>query len=202
SLVKFLNPSSTVCLYMHCEWITQLATATTERRLQKIDLVIGVSDFITEAIKRRFPSIASRCHTLHNGADIDRFYPLPGPAAREKPQRLLFAGRLSPEKGVHVLIRAFKILAKNRPFLRLDLVGPTYGIPPYIYLNPSPEDRPVASLEPFYGIRLADMVWRQLFRKRRGYLAHLVAEAGGDDRIAFHGPVLQTDTINFYRQAT
>ena len=192
---------------MQCEWLTQFATAASERRLRRVDLVIGCSDHITEAIKARFPMIASRCHTVYNGVDTARFCPLPDVAAPaekppgEEPQRLLFVARLSPEKGVHVLIQAFKILAESRPALRLDLVGYA-GLLPYLYLAPDLQDRAIASLEPFYGSRPFDMVRRQLVQKGRAYLADLAAEAAGDDRIVFHGGVLQAGTIDFYRRAT
>jgi glycosyltransferase involved in cell wall biosynthesis len=72
SVIKLFNPSTTICLGMQSEWLTQFATATNERRLSPVDLITGCSDYITEGIGR--------------------------------PARLLFVGRLSPEKGVHVLI--------------------------------------------------------------------------------------------------
>jgi glycosyltransferase involved in cell wall biosynthesis len=210
SIIRLFNPSATICLYMHCEWLTQFATAASERRLRRVDLVIGCSDHITEAIKARFPMIASRCHTVYNGVDTARFCPLPAAPNEksegevlqgERPQRLLFAARLSPEKGVHVLIQAFKILAESRPTLRLDLIGHA-GLLPYLYLAPDLQDRAIASIEPFYGNRPLDMVRRQLVQKGRAYLADLAAEAAGDDRIVFHGGVMQAGTIDFYRHAT
>jgi glycosyltransferase involved in cell wall biosynthesis len=192
---------------MQCEWLTQFATRASERRLRRVDLVIGCSDHITEAIKARFPMIAARCHTVFNGVDIARFCPsldvsIQGERRQgERPQRLLFVARLSPEKGAHILIQAFKILAESRPALRLDLVGHPYVLP-YIFLAPDLKDRATASLQTFYGNRAFDMVRRQLVQKGRAYLADLAAEAADDDRIVFHGGVLQTGTIDFYRRAT
>jgi glycosyltransferase involved in cell wall biosynthesis len=202
SVIKLFNPSATICLSMHCEWLTQFATAVSERRLQKVDLITGCSDYITEGIKTRFPAIAARCHTVHDGVDTDRFCPASDVLeAKVGPARLLYVGRLSPEKGVHVLIQAFKILAKSRPTLQLDLIGGPYP-QPYLYLAPDPNDQVIASLEPFYGNQLSEMVRRQLVLKGQAYLNDLVAEAAGDERIVFHGSVLQTETIDFYRRAT
>ena len=115
-------------------------------------------------------------------------------------QRLLYVGRLSPEKGVHVLIRAFKILAESRPRLRLDLVGASNALH-YLYLSLDPQDQASASLEPFFGAGLCNMIWRQLILRDRSYLGDLAAEAAGDDRIVLHGRVLNTGTIDFYRRA-
>jgi glycosyltransferase involved in cell wall biosynthesis len=202
SLIRFFNRSATICLYMHCEWLTRYPGAAAARRLRRVDLVVGCSDYITEAIKARFPTIAARCHTLHNGVDTVRFCPSrKPPAQRERPQRLLFVGRLSPEKGVHVLIEALHMLAQSHPLLRLDLVGDP-DVPPYIYLAPGHRDPAVAGLMRFYGNRAFDRVRRQLVLRGRAYLADLTAAAAGDARIVFHGQVAQTDTLDFYREAT
>jgi glycosyltransferase involved in cell wall biosynthesis len=45
------------------------------------------------------------------------------------------------------------------------------------------------------------MVWRQLILRGRSYNNDLIALAAGDDRIVFHGGVVQTDTIKLYRGA-
>jgi glycosyltransferase involved in cell wall biosynthesis len=201
SIIKFFNPSARICLSMQCEWLTQLASVAGERRLGKVDLIIGCSDYITGGIRARFPAIAARCHTVYNGVDTDRFCPAAGASApSDGTERLLYVGRLSPEKGVHVLIRAFKLLAETRPGLRLDLVGAGNALH-YLYLFPDLLDRAIASLKPFFGRGLADMAWRQIVLRGRSYPADLSVEAGGDKRIVFRGGMLQTETIDFYRQA-
>lgn len=201
SIIKFFNPSATLCLYMQCEWLTQFATVASERQLHDIDLIVTCSDYITGTITSRFPEIAARCHTLYNGVDTDLFHPprdvaMPGYNAN----RLLYVGRISPEKGVHVLIRAFKIVAESRPGVQLHIVG-TATLMPYLFLWPDRTDRAIASLEAFYGETLFDMVRRQLFLRARGYLADLAAEIAGDDRIIFQGAVLHPGLIERYHRA-
>lgn len=201
SIIKFINPSAKLCLYMQCEWLTQFATAASERQLRDIDLIITCSDYVTETIRSRFPLIAARCHTLHNGVDTDLFCPPQDvPLPSDDTERLLYVGRISPEKGLHVLIRAFKIVAASRPGLQLHLIGAA-GLMPYLFFWPDRRDRATASLEMFYGETLFDMVRRQIILRGRGYLADLAAEIAGDDRIVFHSAVLQTELIEFYRQA-
>ena len=78
ALIKLLNPSATICLQMHCKWLRQFATKAGERRLRKVDLIIGVSDYITEGTRVRFPPIADRCHTVYNGVDTSRLLPIAG----------------------------------------------------------------------------------------------------------------------------
>jgi glycosyltransferase involved in cell wall biosynthesis len=198
AMIKLFNPSAIVCLRMGCEWLTQFATAS-ERRLRTVDLIIGVSEYITENIRARFPEVAARCYTVRNGVDPVRFRPLAG--QNESSQRLLYLARVSPEKGAHVLIQAFKILAENRPALQLDIVGPGDMLP-YIYLAPDGNDRAIASLEPFYGTRLSEILRRQLISRERSYIGDLAIDIAGDERIVFHGPVSQTETIDFYHRAT
>jgi glycosyltransferase involved in cell wall biosynthesis len=201
SIIRLFNPSANICLSMQCEWLTQFATPASERRLSKVDLIIGCSDYITEGIRTRFPAVTARCHTVYNGVDTDRFCPVQDfHSQSDGIERLLYVGRLSPEKGVHVLIQAFKILAESRPRLHLDLVGASNALH-YLYLSLDPQDRANASLEAFFGVGLCDMIWRQLILRDQSYLGDLTAEAAGDDRIVLHGRVLQTDTIDFYRRA-
>jgi glycosyltransferase involved in cell wall biosynthesis len=202
SIIKFFNPSAKICLHMHCEWLTDFATAATERRLRGVDLIIGVSDYITERIRSRFPDIAGRCHTVYNGVDTNLFCPAPNvPTQSDRAERLLYVGRLSSEKGVHILIRAFKILTDSRPMLLLDLIGAA-DAPKYLYSCPDLQDPAIASLQPFYGDTLFDMVRRQLILRGGSYLGDLATEAADDDRIVFHGGVSHPDTIAFYRRAT
>lgn len=202
SIIKLFNPAATVCLSMHCEWLSQYASAGIERRLRDLDLIIGCSEYITEPIRKCFPGLAARCHTVYDGVDVNRFCPASdGATPSDGAERLLYVGRLVPEKGIHVLIRAFKILAESRPGLRLDLVGITNRVC-YLYICPDLTDPAIASMvEAFFGNSFSDMVRKQLTHGRRSYLDELVALAAGDERIAFHGAVSHRETIDFYRRA-
>jgi glycosyltransferase involved in cell wall biosynthesis len=186
---------------MHDAWLSRFATKTSERRLRKVDLIIGVSDYITESTRRRFPAIADRCHTVYNSANTDRFCPSPDVTVpNDGTQHILFVARLSPEKGVHVLVEAFKMLVERRPKLRLDLVGGAYT-QVYLYLAPDPDDKAMATLAPFYGTTLSEMVRRQLLLAGQAYLDDLATAAAGDNRIVFHGAIPHAETIALYRRA-
>jgi glycosyltransferase involved in cell wall biosynthesis len=202
SIIKLFNPSARVCLSMHCEWLSDQASAGTYRKLRGLDLIIGCSEYITELIRKCYPAIAAKCHTVYNGVDTDRFCPSPaGPAISDGTERLLYVGRLVPEKGIHVLIRALKILAEARPELRLDLVGTT-NRGRYLYFSPNLEDPAIADLvAEFYGDRLFEMVRRQLTQGSHTYLDDFLRLADGDERIVFHDGVSHKDTIDFYRRA-
>jgi hypothetical protein len=129
---------------------------------------------------------------------LDRFYET-GTRMTE-PSTFYLLREYRQKRGVNVLIQAFRILADNRPALRLDLVGGAYT-QAYLYLAPDPDDLTMASLEPFYGTRFPEMVRRQFILKGQACWDDLGAAAGGDDRIVFHGAIPHAETIAIYRRA-
>src|SRR5512135_2310449 len=98
--VRRMCPKAKIVLHMHCEWLTQLDRGMIERRLEKVDLILGCSDYITNKIRSAFPRFAQRCQTLWNGVDLSLFVPCDSGRTNtdQRPKRLLWAGRISPEK--------------------------------------------------------------------------------------------------------
>jgi len=86
--------------------------------------IAGVSNYVAERNRRRFPHEASRVRTLYGGVDLERFLSPPprlnGDADR-RALRVLTVGHLLPEKGVEFLVRGVA-LAKNRE-LQLVICG-------------------------------------------------------------------------------
>ena len=124
-IIRALNPKSTIVLHLHAEWFSQCNFKVLQRRLESVDWLFTVSDYITQKTRRDFPGIANRCQTIPCGIDPDEF-------RREKDYAsgrlrnekcILFAGAVSPHKGPHVLLDAFKIVAKQYPSARLEFVG-------------------------------------------------------------------------------
>lgn len=154
-VLKLFNPRMRIVLHMHSEWLTQLDRKLIANRLKKVDRIIGVSDYITEKIRRRFPEFEGRYRTVHNGVDTARFTPAPGrPAAGQGP-RLLFIGRISPEKGVHDLVEAFVIVARRCPGTRLRLIGSIGSIPSEFIVALS-DDKQVTGLQRYYTGKYGD----------------------------------------------
>jgi glycosyltransferase involved in cell wall biosynthesis len=123
-IIRRLNPTATIALHMHCDWLVLLDRRMVEKRLAHVDLVVGVSDGITDKIRARFPKLADRCVTLHNGVDVGTLVDVPVARNRNDGEvRILFVGRISPEKGVHVLLEAFHEVWRHNPHVRLTLVG-------------------------------------------------------------------------------
>ena len=121
-VIRARLPKVRIVLHMHCQWLEQLDAAMIERRVNAADLILGVSNFISAGVRRRFPLLAQRCRHVYNGADIALFKRPPG--VPPKPKELLYVGRLAPEKGVHILLDAFRIVLAQHPDAHLKLIGP------------------------------------------------------------------------------
>ena len=152
-VIHAINPQIKIVLHMHCEWLRQLNKRAIGRRLRHADLILSPSQYITDGVRTRFPHLAERCQVVYNGVPVDRFLHLSAqPSERTQdpgPKRLLYVGRVSPEKGTHVLLEAFKQIRDRYPDVRLDIVGPIQALP-YEYLVALSDDPRVADLVTFY----------------------------------------------------
>jgi glycosyltransferase involved in cell wall biosynthesis len=146
-VVRARLPKTRIVLHMHCQWLEQLDAAVIERRINAADLVLGCSDFIAAGVRQRFPLLAQRCTHIFNGADIALFARPPG--VQSKPKQLLFVGRIAPEKGVHILLDAFRIVLAQHPDAHLELIGPEKVLPREVLL-PVCDDPHVLELEAYF----------------------------------------------------
>lgn len=84
----------------------------------------AASQAIYQAIASQNRVAASRTQVIPNPIDTQVFTP-PAGGRRVKPDAtVLYAGRVHPEKGVHLLIDAFAFLIQEFPEARLRIVGP------------------------------------------------------------------------------
>lgn len=144
-IIRMLNPEIKIVLHMHCEWLSQLDKKMISNRLKKTDLIIGCSEYITEKIAKQFPEYKDRCRTVYNGVNLEEFYPN---LVEKKPTdilEILFVGRISPEKGVHVLLEAFQYISGKFPNLFLRIIGPE-AIPSKEFLIKISTDKKVLHL--------------------------------------------------------
>jgi glycosyltransferase involved in cell wall biosynthesis len=86
--------------------------------LHKASMVATVSEDLQRQIRALDPSLPTAVLRLPVVSDVD---PMPFPP--DPPLRLLAAGRLSPEKGFDVLIKAMRIAIDHELDVRLDIVG-------------------------------------------------------------------------------
>jgi glycosyltransferase involved in cell wall biosynthesis len=193
-LIKRLNPRSGLVLHMHCEWLTQLDRSLIESRLRHVDGIAGCSGYITDAIANRFPAYADKCATFHNGVDPERFKPSSpeGASSAESRVRLLFVGRVSPEKGLHYLIDALPAVKSRVENITLDIVGSKRQLP-HEYLAAFSEDSLSVELSAFY--RNEDRT------QYYGHLLEKIRALGLESCVTLHGHLPQSDLPEFYRRA-
>ena len=123
-IIKALSPQTRIVLHMHCEWLSQFERKAIAQRLSQTDLILGCSDYITDKIRAQFPDLAHRCQRVFNGVDINQFKPTSADNKTKTTAKVLFVGRISPEKGLHTLIAAFSQLVSKISDVQLYLVGP------------------------------------------------------------------------------
>jgi glycosyltransferase involved in cell wall biosynthesis len=163
-VIRRLNPDAVLVLHMACEWLSQLDAERMRARVAACDLVLGVSDHITGLVAARFPELADRCLTVPNGVDTTEFTigdPGAGEGASNGPGPLLYVGRISPEKGLHDLLAAFTIVARQDPTARLVLAGPDGAAPADFIVGVSDDDA-VVDLARFYEVDYGSFLREQV----------------------------------------
>jgi glycosyltransferase involved in cell wall biosynthesis len=114
---------------MECDWLAGLDRDLISDGLRGADAIVGCSSYITDAIRQRFPQHAAKCRTIYNGVDVSAFAPRRECAESGGGPRIIFVNRISPEKGLHVLLDAFAEVIAQRPDVTLEIVGPDDPIP-------------------------------------------------------------------------
>jgi glycosyltransferase involved in cell wall biosynthesis len=121
------------------------------QRIRQTDRIIGCSRHITGLVQKRFPDLAAKCRTVYNGVDTTQFAyaPIAERSGAQGIRTVLFVGRVSPEKGVHLLIDALPEIAARVPDLKVKIVGGQQQLPLDFLVGLSEEDW-VANLKVFY----------------------------------------------------
>jgi spore coat protein SA len=106
-----------------------------QRALKKVDVVICVSAYIQQTAIQAYPQYAQKFKVLFNATDIDVFKPYGEIAASHVKALLqistdtpyvLYVGRLTQEKGVDVLIKAFQKTLVSLPNAKLVIAGSSF----------------------------------------------------------------------------
>lgn len=189
--IRAANPQAKIVLHMEDHSLAQRDAALISRYLREVDLVIGCSEYVTSPIRERFPEVAARCQTVYNGVNVESFRrPLESGAPEQgRTRHILYVGRISPEKGLHVLLDAFAEVAKRHGDVDLVIVGPE-AIAPKQFVDPFDDDPLFDEL-------------RSFFRRRGGYLDHLRKRLPAElaRRVHFTGVVPFARIRRYYQEA-
>ncbi|WP_353814435.1 glycosyltransferase family 4 protein [Agromyces sp. SYSU T00266] len=104
-----------VVLYAHNDLLRTYSRAEASRMLGPAAAIVCVGDELAETTQAALPPhLSARVHVVRNGIDTDRFQPGVTSRGREgnpvEPFRAMFVGRVIPEKGPDVLVRAAGLL--------------------------------------------------------------------------------------------
>jgi glycosyltransferase involved in cell wall biosynthesis len=166
--------------------LNQLARPMLARRLAHADLVLGCSEYISGRIRSRFPELGDRLQTLYNGVEVNGAPPRDHAAGGDG-VKLLHIGRISPEKGHHVLVSAFNELVEDHPQVSLTLVGEESPIPIEMAVDLFGEDE-VEELRRFYTGSYRAQLQQALSDRAR-------------ERVTFAGGLAYEEAAKAYRHA-
>ncbi|MFO1070104.1 MAG: glycosyltransferase family 4 protein [Geminicoccaceae bacterium] len=198
-LLRAACPKALIAVHAHDPRLARLPAATTEPWLAAVDRVVTVSDYLTRLIRAAQPRLGNRVHTVYNGVDPAAFA---ATEAGDAGPRALFVGRVSPEKGLHVLAQAMNRVVEAVPQASLDVIGQA-GLLPYTHVRLFSDDPHWASLAPFYGSGLAEKVRRQVLGPGRDYLQAVQAllTPRAATAVRFLGKVAHAELPPYYRDA-
>jgi spore coat protein SA len=119
--VSELAPTSRIILSMHNDMFKPEKISRVEgaAAIEKTDTIITISKYIGQTICAYFPEAAPKIHPIYSGVDLSRFAPwrqsesalrarkdIRSKYNLESKKVILFVGRLSRNKGPHVLVKA------------------------------------------------------------------------------------------------
>ncbi len=135
--IRKVAPNAKITLSMHNDMFNLVKIDTEEAKLviEEVSNIVTVSDYVGNVIRELYPEASDKIRTIYSGVDSERF--LPGNDSKisgirntlrreyglENKTVILFAGRLSENKGVDRLIRALPQLSKTFNDLALVIVG-------------------------------------------------------------------------------
>jgi glycosyltransferase involved in cell wall biosynthesis len=153
--LKRIFPRSRFVLKMHNDMLFEFPFLVNKykRIVDRADHIIAVSNFIKERILKHYPDAKNKITVIHNGVALRRFRLLPADDPKlaqwrdklgleSKAKTIIYVGRIGPEKGTDVLIKAFAGIIQKYPDLKLLVVGSSWSSES----NPTPYVKKVVDL--------------------------------------------------------
>lgn len=182
-VIRRFNPDIGIVFHMHDHSQVQRDRDRVARHLGDADAIVGCSHYITRQVEDRFPELADRCSTIWNAVDTNRYRPAPEKHPDRSPT-ILYYGRLSPEKGLHVVLKAFGQIVEKIPTARLLIAG-QLALAGAEFVDPFGSDPLFADMVHFWGRG----------EEYGSYLESLVDE-GLRSNVRFLGPVANQQTVS------
>ena len=120
--LKRASPRARATLYCHNTLFGTYANSETRRTIAPADVIICVSEFLAEELRARLGSADDRVFGITNGVDTQRFCQPDSKPETDEPV-ILYVGRVSPEKGPDLLVKAAVKLANGKRKFKVRIVG-------------------------------------------------------------------------------
>jgi glycosyltransferase involved in cell wall biosynthesis len=194
-------PQARLFLHVHDEFLSLLPEKIIRPRLANVSAIVTCSSFVTQRLQTRLPYLNGRIHTVGNGVDT-AYFDSSERSAEPGKFRILYVGRVSPEKGVHTLASAFCRLAAEDDGVELDVVGPA-GLLPFNQIRLLSGDAQVAALSTFYGNGFWGRIDKQLIHAHSSYWRTIEAgiPAPLRERVHFRGQLSRGTLKSVYQRA-
>lgn len=139
--IRRFAPQSKIIFHIHWHGLSKkenyfgyevLRTELAERCLKDVDAVVAVSDYLLDGMRERFPNHAHKLFRVHNGAkeagNRATFASAPTRISdsQSRDPIIIFTGRMIPEKGLHVLLKAMRIVLEQHPNAQLHVMGKSW----------------------------------------------------------------------------
>ena len=196
-------PCAKLIMQVHDELHSLLPQEPIRARLQDATAIVTPSEFVTRRLEGRMSYVAGRVHTIGNGVDTAIFRPARQEAAAGRGDfRILYVGRVSPEKGVHTLAAAFGQLLNSGVRAELNIAG-SIGLLPLSQVQLLAGDPHMAALRQFYGRGFWGSFDSQLLRARSGYRRYMesLVPVSSRNRLRFLGQLSRDAVIDLYQRA-
>lgn len=130
-------PGTRLSLSLHNEMLhpEKISLEEGSRCIERVEFINTVSKFIADRVKNRFPSAAEKINLVYSGANTTDYKPNWSPEGAANKLKLkkkygledkrvvLYVGRLSEKKGVHVILNAMKKVMAANSKAALVIVG-------------------------------------------------------------------------------
>lgn len=135
--IRSVAPKSKITLSMHNDMfnLDKIDPDEANTVIKEVSTIVTVSKYVGNVIRKLYPKASSKIRPIYSGVDTERFLPGSYPEMQkirneirkkhglENKTVILFAGRLSENKGVDRLVRALPQLSKKFKDLALVIVG-------------------------------------------------------------------------------
>lgn len=136
-LYKAAAPNSKFVLGIHNEMFSErkISSYLGQKVIFSVDKIVTISNYIKQTIIERFPEATSKIKIVYSGVNLQEYPPIWTNRGKEirniyrkkycldGEKVIFFSGRLTKNKGTHLLIKAMRALVTNHPNVVLVISG-------------------------------------------------------------------------------